>query len=353
MKRILLHIAFWLIYLWQDVVLIYLVDLSRLPQFSESVRIKIAIENCLVILLPKLLLTYFVLYITLEKISIENIFFKKNIFYSLAALVGAVLLYRALVVYFVYPVIYNWSVNVPPYFDLLGFLVALMDIGFASGLAIVIKQIKLQRATKEKEKNLIREKLETELKFLRNQTNPHFLFNTLNNIYALARKKSDDTAGAIMKLSKLLRFMLYETEKPSIKIGDEIKMLNDYIDLQKMRYDGMLTIKFSREIDNEAEQITPSLLLPFVENAFKHGASESRCESYIQINLQLKNGMLNFKIENTIETNNISKENENIGLNNVKRQLELMYKDYDMQVKHTASFFNVCLKINLKSHAKI
>jgi len=241
----------------------------------------------------------------------------------------------------------------PSYFDLLGFLVALMDIGFASGVAIVIKQIRLQRATKEFEGNLIREKLETELKFLRNQTNPHFLFNTLNNIYALARKKSDDTAGAIMKLSKLLRFMLYETEKASIKIGEEIKMLDDYIDLQKMRYDETLTIKFSKEIDNDAEQVIPTLLLLFIENAFNHGASENRCKSYIQINLRLNNGILNFSIENTIENNKISNENENIGLNNVKRQLELMYKDYDLQVQQTSNLFNVYLTINLKSYAKI
>ncbi|MEO6838379.1 MAG: histidine kinase, partial [Ginsengibacter sp.] len=235
MKKVLLHIAFWVIYLWQDVVLIYLVNASRMPQFSESERIKLAIENCVVLLLPKLLLTYFILYVTLEKIVKENIFFKKNVLYSIMAMAGAVLLYRALVVYFIDPVIYNWSANVPAYFDMLGFLVALMDIGFASGVAIIVKQIRLQRETKENEKALIRAKLETELKFLRNQTNPHFLFNTLNNIYALARKKSDDTAGAIMKLSKLLRFMLYETEKPFIKIGEEIKMLDDYIDLQKMR----------------------------------------------------------------------------------------------------------------------
>lgn len=353
MKRLFLHIAFWVIYLWQDVVLIYLVDASRLPQLSENERIKMAIESCTVLLLPKLLLAYFILYITLEKIIKENLFFKRNIFYSIMALWLAVLLYRALVVYFIYPVIYNWDLNTPRFFDLLGFLVALMDIGFASGLAIVIKQIRLQWITKENEKNLIREKLESELKFLRMQTNPHFLFNTLNNIYALARKKSDDTAGAIMKLSKLLRFMLYETEKQFIKIGDEIKLLDEYIDLQKMRYDGMLNISFVREIDNEAEQVTPSLLLPFVENAFKHGASENCCESCIKIHLKLKNSVLNFNIENTIESNNMPKENENIGMSNVKRQLELLYKDYDIQVRHTATIFNVFLTINLKSHAKI
>src|SRR6266487_1753565 len=213
MKRVLLHVVFWLVYLSQDVVLIFLLDASRLSQLTEKERIIIAIENCLVCLLPKLLFTYFMLYVTLDKIVKESIQLKSYILYSIITLITCLFLYRAIVIYFIDPVIYKWSVNVPKYFDLVGFLVALMDIGFASGAAIVIKQIRLQLAGKEIERNLIREKLETELKFLRNQTNPHFLFNTLNNIYALTRKKSDDAPEVVMKLSKLLRFMLYETKK--------------------------------------------------------------------------------------------------------------------------------------------
>jgi two-component system, LytTR family, sensor kinase len=156
-----------------------------------------------------------------------------------------------------------------------------------------------------------------------------------------------------MKLSKLLRFMLYETKKSSIKIGDEIKMLDDYIELEKIRYNGRLTIDFLREIDDETEQIAPLLLLPFVENAFKHGASESRFESFILIDMKLNNGLLLFNIENTKETCDNQPVTENIGLSNVRRQLELMYKEYDMQVKSGESDFKVYLTINLKSHAKI
>lgn len=239
-------------------------------QTSGGNAISTANENCCVLLLPKLFFTYFMLYVALPKIGKDGIEIRKGVFYSTLALLAALFIYRALLIYFVNPLIYKWTVNFPPYFDLFGFLVALMDIGFVSGVAIAIKQIRLQLIGKEKEKNLIREKLEAELKFLRSQTHPHFLFNTLNNIYALARKKSDETPEVVMKLSKLLRFMLYETAKRSIKIGDEIKMLDDYIELEKIRYSGGLTINFLREIDNETEQISPLLLLPFVENAFKH-----------------------------------------------------------------------------------
>ena len=228
-----------------------------------------------------------------------------------------------------------------------------MDIGFASGGAIAIKQIRIQLSGKEKERNLIKEKLEAELKFLRNQIHPHFLFNTLNNIYGLARKNSNETAAVVMKLSKLLRFMLYETSKPSIKIGDEIKMLDDYIELEKIRYGRRLTVNFLREIDNECESISPLLLLPFVENAFKHGVSESRFESFILIDMKLQNSILNFDIENTKESNTENEVTENIGLKNVKRQLELMYKEYNMLVKSELTIFKVSLTINLKSNAKL
>ncbi len=350
MKRVLLHIIFWLVYLFQDVLLIFFLNTTRfnLPPGNQLV---LAIENCFVILLPKLLFTYFMLYVTLDKIGKVGIQ-KKGIIYSIFALIASLFLYRALVIYFVDPLI-NDLLYTSQFFFPLGFLVALMDIGFASGAAIAVKQIRLQLTGKEKEKNLIREKLEAELKYLRYQTHPHFLFNTLNNIYALARKKSDQTPEVVMKLSKLLRFMLYETVKPSIKIGDEIKMLDDYIELERIRYDGRLTINFMREIDSELEQISPLLLLPFVENAFKHGASESRFESYIHIDMKLENSILYFNIENTKENNQKSEVNENIGLKNVKRQLELMYKEYKMVVKSELSLFKVCLTINLKSNAEV
>ncbi|HEX8277378.1 MAG TPA: sensor histidine kinase, partial [Segetibacter sp.] len=323
MKRATLHIIFWIVYLFQDVLLISLLNTGRMASHADAITT--AIGNCLVLLLPKLFFTYFMLYVTLPKIVKDGIEIRKGILYSIFALLAALLLYRVLLIFFIDPIIYKWATNVPPYFDLFGFLVALMDIGFASGAAIAIKQVRLRLAGKEIEKNLIREKLETELKYLRNQTHPHFLFNTLNNIYALARKKSDETPEVVMKLSKLLRFMLYETAKTSISIGDEIKMLGDYIELEKIRYGQRLTINFHINIDNENEQISPLLLLPFVENAFKHGASESRFESYIRVDINLQNSVLNFKVENTKENNERQDTNENIGLRNVKRQLELMY----------------------------
>ena len=348
LKRPFLHLAFWLVYLFQDTLLIYLVDTSRMSLFQEHYKLWMSVESCLLTLIPKLLFTYFMIYVALRKMSGT----KTVILWSVGGMAAAVLLYRALVVFVAEPVIYDWKTGIPSFWLLMGFLVALMDVGFASGAAIVIKQVRLQAASRQREERLVREKMAAELQSLRNQVHPHFLFNTLNNIYAQARKKADTTPAAIARLSSLLRFMLYETKKPSIAITDEIRIMDDYIALQQMRYDRKLTVNFSREVDDGTEQISPLLLLPFVENAFKHGVGESRFGSFINIDLRLQGNQLRFEIENNKETT-APAVNGNIGLANVKRRLELMYDTFDMLVDNAATVFKVCLTINLKSHAKI
>jgi two-component system, LytTR family, sensor kinase len=350
MKRVLLHTAFWLVYIVQDVLLVFLVN-TTLVQQTTGANLLLSVEHVLVLLVPKLLFTYFMLSIALNKIIGEG-FGKKWSLYSLLALLATILFYRALLVFLINPVIYNWHDASTSFFYPLGFPVALMDIGFVSGTAIAIKQFRQQLRRARVEQLLIKEKLETELKYLRNQTNPHFLFNTLNNIYALARKKSDETPGAIMKLSKLLRFMLYDAAKPLVTISEEVRLLEDYIDLEKIRYNGKLTVSFQKDFHDEQEFISPLLLLPFLENAFKHGASESRFASFIHLEMKLHDGLLRFSIKNTKETNGEECNGANIGLNNVKRQLELLYTEYDMQVINEASLFIVMLTINLKSYAK-
>src|SRR4051794_657502 len=117
MKRVLLHVAFWITYLFQDVLLIFLLDSSRWPQLTPNERIIVAIESCLVSLLPKLLFTYFILYVILDKLMKNTAQLKNYILYSILALICCVFLYRALMIYFIDPVIYKWSLNLPSYFD--------------------------------------------------------------------------------------------------------------------------------------------------------------------------------------------------------------------------------------------
>lgn len=209
------------------------------------------------------------------------------------------------------------------------------------------KYIKLQRA----EQQLRIEKQAAELNYLRSQTNPHFLFNTLNNIYALSRDKSDLAPESILRLSKILRFMLYETGGDYIAIEQELKIIDDYIALEKLRYDESLHVNLRIDVEDMKQAIPPLLLIPLVENAFKHGVSETRDEPFVNISLSVNNRQLVFTVRNSTEAFSGERDpKENIGLPNLRRQLELLYKDHDLTVQHTGSVFEAILKINLTSH---
>lgn len=195
------------------------------------------------------------------------------------------------------------------------------------------------------------DKQEAELNYLKSQTNPHFLFNTLNNIYSLARDKSDLAPESILRLSKILRFMLYETKSQFIAIEQELKIINDYIALEKLRYDKSLNVNFNYNIEDMKQSIPPLLLIPLVENAFKHGVSETRRNPFIDIYLSIKDRQLTFIVKNSYDsqsrqTNVI----ENIGLSNLRRQLELLYTQFNLSVQPEESIFTSILKINLASN---
>ncbi len=195
------------------------------------------------------------------------------------------------------------------------------------------------------------EKQEAELNYLKSQTNPHFLFNTLNNIYALAQDKSDLAPESILRLSDILRFMLYETNGAYIEVGQEVKIISDYIALEKLRYDQSLEVNFKFNVVDLQQPIPPLLLIPLVENAFKHGASETRTQPLVDISLTIEEQQLKFKVKNSCDkTMEAWNTKENIGLSNLRRQLELLYTDYSLSLHQENGVFITLLKINLQSH---
>ena len=207
------------------------------------------------------------------------------------------------------------------------------------------------RKLKEAAQQLRIEKQQAELNYLKSQTNPHFLFNTLNNIYVLAREKSERAPESILRLSKILRFMLYETSGDYIAIEQELKVMDDYIALESLRYDDSLQVSFHQNVEDMRQAIPPLLLIPLVENAFKHGASETRGLPFVDIHLSVEQRNLTFIVKNSSERGDETKEiNENIGLSNLRRQLELLYKDYHVSIKQDKAQFTATLKINLASH---
>jgi len=339
------------VYVFQDSVLVFTWIGPSLHKMSDAKLAGVSIAAALVMAIPKIIITYFIFFYSLKKIESGT----HNILYCaieiFIALLFTIFIYRLISKYYVNPIIYDNALKSASLLNIRGVLMTLMDIGFVTGLAVTLKLIRIQIKIKEREKDLVKEKLGAELKFLRNQTNPHFLMNTLNNIYGLARKKSDETAEVVMKLSELLRFMLYESDEKFIPLTDEIKVLEDYLELEKMRYNQRLKVTFNKETDDDKYMITPFLLLPFVENSFKHGISETRFESFIHINMKTKDGFLNFVIENSKDAGNGIQTSNNIGLANVKRQLELVYEEYKLDTQDNSSSYKVSLEINLNSHA--
>ncbi len=310
-----------------------------------------AVGTAFISLPAKLLIVYYFIYRIIPKFWNVKTHRVRLITEATAVLITALFLFRLLGIYFVSPYMYNnYSPN--SFWDIRDMLVALLQIGYVTSIAIAVKFARLRQFAMERDKILIKEKLETELKFLRNQTNPHFLMNTLNNIYALARRKSDEAPEAILKLSDLLQFILYKSTSPFISLAEEVEIIEHYLKLEQLRYTERLNICFKKEMDRGAYHISPLLLLPFVENAFKHGISETRFETFIHMKLKVENGLLQFDIENSKEQIETKQDKSSIGLCNVQRQLELTYNDFKLDVKDEEKTFKVHLAIDLFDHVE-
>ncbi len=195
----------------------------------------------------------------------------------------------------------------------------LVLVFISSGLKVTGNYIRNERRNKELEN----QKLVAELAFLKSQVNPHFLFNTLNNIYSLAYKQSPETPDAIMKLSLLMRYMLYESNDTLVSLQKEVEHINNFIDLQKLRLREHTSLQFNVEGDIEGKQIAPMLMMTLVENAFKHGLV-SKNEIGIIINLKVTDSELHFSTANNISTHK-KREFGGIGLENLRQRLKLLY----------------------------
>jgi two-component sensor histidine kinase len=205
--------------------------------------------------------------------------------------------------------------------------------------------------TEKQKKEMENEKLHAELAFLKSQVNPHFLFNILNNICSLARKKSDDTENAVIKLSQIMRYMLSESQDEKVNLEKEVEYLKNYIELQQLRVSGKVKINFSVEGSPGILLIEPMLLIPFVENAFKHGISYAE-DSEIGIFLKISENELDFRTENSIfrNGNEIVASDSGTGLKNVLRRLELLYPGkHEILITDNGKRYIVELKIKFAS----
>jgi len=219
-------------------------------------------------------------------------------------------------------------------------------IGISISYRVVADYSRQEKSRKEKEN----ETLKTELSFLRSQVSPHFMFNVLNTFVSLARKKSDLMEPSLIQLSNLMRYMLYESNDERIGLEQEIRYLKSYIDLQLLRFGDDLNIELHIGDDLETYEIEPMLLISFVENAFKHGVGMVD-EPFIHIFLSVnkENHWLEFKVENTVSSEGTKDKSSGIGLSNMGRRLELLYKGhYKLETSEKDGIFTSTLVICLR-----
>ncbi len=219
-------------------------------------------------------------------------------------------------------------------------------------IMMLIKAVKTRFEEKQLIEELQKEKITNELKFLKGQIQPHFLFNTLNNLYALTLSKSDLAPIVVLKLSDLLDFILYQSDQSSIPVSKEIELIEGFIELETLRYGEKISINFKHEAPHNNMQIPPLLLLPLVENAFKHGVSGSAEKARIEIDLKVTKDQLYFKIYNTKPKNVVPNglDRNGIGTANLKRQLALKYpNNHRLEIEEAEDDYTVELVINLNT----
>lgn len=273
---------------------------------------------------------------------------KKYIFASIYFILGIYILgviNRIFIVYIAEPFFVDYPKNtISEILTDIKYLLFHYILPIISGAFIFISMMFMLRYKNEKQNTLQlqKEKSELELKALKSQLNPHFLFNTLNNIYSLSIANSSATSQSISQLSNILDYILYKGQKQLVPISDELKIVNDYIELEKLRYDERLKINKFEKIEFPVF-IPPLLYLSFVENAFKHGAEKTSGDIEIEISIETNADFSIFKVENQYFEEQID-ERIGIGLNNIKKQLDLYYQNqYSFDIKQENNWFKITL----------
>lgn len=233
------------------------------------------------------------------------------------------------------------------YFSLLAGLRGGLTVG---GFAVAIKLMKYWYQKNRDNQLLIQQNLQAELALLKSQVHPHFLFNTLNNLYALTLTNSPKSPEVVLKLSSLLTYMLYDCNPAKVLLAKEVDLLRDYIVLEKLRYEERLDISVSISGEVQGKLIAPLLLLPFLENSFKHGVSEQLDQAWISLDVSVRANTLKFKLINSKPLSESPKPNpEGIGLQNVRKRLELIYPNqYELLLLNEEETFMVVLTLQLE-----
>ncbi len=343
-NRVLTHVLYWT----ASVLLWAIVGTFGNPDKLEP------LVNKLCYLPGQLFATYTFIYYLLPKFAYKKKYLSFGIFFILSAYVSTALA-RFFKIY-VYEPILGRDQPKDPIIDILTNIPALLGqyilwVYLFTFFTVLVKLIKDHFEQKKKEESLKKDKATAELGFLKAQLHPHFLFNTLNNLYTLTLYKSDEAPDIVLKLAQILDYTLHQDKNEGIAIEKEVELIQNYIDLELLRYGDRLDFVFKKAIQNEEAVIAPLVLLSIVENAFKHGASGDHGRPKIHIDLKVKNDQLQFEVFNSkpkVAQTDKTNFKKGIGMNNVKRQLVLLYSNqHQFNIQETVDSYKVILEIDL------
>jgi LytS/YehU family sensor histidine kinase len=268
---------------------------------------------------------------------------KKFLAFAFAAIVMFFYIQLLLTLLLVVKLLYAEQTLFPEMIDV---VMLFFNMFFIVFVAIAVKFYKRWSEKDYREQKLQKEKVETELQMLKTQINPHFLFNTLNSIYVLAMKKSGQTAEVVMKLSDILDYILYRINTPAIPVSNEIRIIESYSELEKIRFADRVDFNLSSSLSSDNIQIPPMLIIPFVENAFKHGVAKSMKKSWIKIIINETDRRLNISVSNSKTNKTADNKTGGIGLVNVRKRLDLLYDDaYKLEISEEDHRYDIFLSI--------
>ncbi|MBA2422829.1 MAG: sensor histidine kinase [Chitinophagales bacterium] len=335
MSRLLMHIGFWLFWLFRT-----FYDIVSLYGFGYG-----ELLFMLVYAATQIPMMYFHLYILVPRLLNS----RHYLLYAIAT-IGLIFTYS--VVNYTLLTLIPESVSSVGLSDYISQLNARYDIFegfFTLVITYSIKYAGQVRSTQTRLLQLQRDNLTLELNALKAQINPHFLFNTLNNIYSLALRKSEKTPDMVLKLSDMMRYVLYECNAGRVALEREIQFISNYIELERIRHGEHVSINFSLTGNPKDYRIEPLLLIPIVENSFKHGINAQMEKGFVDVRLNVLNGRLQLNVLNSVPVNgSFLKEMGGIGLDNVQKRLELIYPEkHQLKIAALQNSYKVDLELNL------
>jgi two-component system, LytTR family, sensor kinase len=327
------HFVFWALYVWFWFFLL-----------SAKQGWQAALTNAFITISVHALISYFNIYVLFTKLLKRKEYFTYVISLILTILLGCFML---AITYFNLGTISEQSKDSIWAWEF--FRTNAISISYTLAITMSLKMVKQWYERERTTQNLEKINTETELKYLKSQINPHFLFNSLNSLYALTLVKSDKAPELVLKLSEILRYVLYEAKEKYVSLDKEINYLKSYLELEKIRHGDRLKVDFNIVGETEHKQIAPMLFLTFLENSFKHGISNSTGDGYVDIGMKIDDNQLDFFISNSKPASkNDTPFNGGIGLENTKKRLDILYPDKFKLVTHDSdSTYRVNLNLEL------